>query len=285
MDKCRGCYTAAAPISLETLKYFASLDIQVYEVFGQSESTGPHTFSVEKAWKIGYCGRPCPGTRSKINPVNQELCYTGRHIFMGYMYMEDKTAETFDEEGYLRSGDIGEFDENDDPSMSKPSGFLRITGRIKELIITAGGENIPPVLIEDQMKAAMNALSNVIVIGDKMKFLTMLISLKVEVDPETMIPTEKLAQDALFAGKNFGSTAQTVAEAAVDPLWIKYLNDGMKAGNSKTTSSAQIVQKWRLLPTDLSEKAGDLTPTLKLKRSVVTKKYETLINTMYDGTD
>ena len=142
------CFTAAAPIAPETISYFASLNLPVFEVFGQSECTGPHTVSCKSEWKIGTCGRPMLGTESMIAPGTGELCYRGRHIFMGYMYMEKETRETIDEHGYLHSGDVAEFDSCSKEGVTGPSGFMRITGRIKELIITAGGENVPPVLIE-----------------------------------------------------------------------------------------------------------------------------------------
>lgn len=285
LDQTKGCFTAAAPIAPETLWYFASLDIPVYEVFGQSECTGPHTVSGPKGWRIGYCGRPIKGSQSRLDPNNGELQYRGRHIFMGYMYMVKETRETIDEEGYLHSGDVAEFDSNDDPEIVKPSGFMKITGRIKELIITAGGENIPPVLIENEMKSAMLAISNVVVIGDRRKFLTMLVSLKVEVDPETQLPTDRLAADSLFVGHQIGSSATSYSKAMADPVWRDYINKGMKQANGKTTSNAQIVQKWRWLPVDFSEKEGDLTPTLKLKRKVVTEKYAELIESMYSEGD
>ena len=282
LDKCICCISSAAPISVETINYFAALSIHIYEFFGQSECTGPHTVSMTGIWKIGSCGRPMPGTISKIHPSNNELCYTGRHIFLGYMYMPDKTAETFDEEGYLRSGDVAVFDEDNNPDIKEgPSGFMKITGRIKELIITAGGENVPPVLIEDQMKAAMVAVSNVVVIGDKRKFLSMLVTLKTEVDHEIGVPTNKLAADALFISNKIGSTAKTTEEAMKDPLWAKYIDEGMKTANSKTTSSAQIIQKWAMLPIDLNEKAGHLTPTLKLKRNVVVEIFSKEIEAIY----
>jgi long-chain-fatty-acid--CoA ligase ACSBG len=137
------------------------------------------------------------------------------------------------------------------------------------------------VLIENEMKAAMVAISNCMVIGDKRKYLTMLVSLKTEVDLETMIPTDKLAADSLFVGSQIGSSAKTVGEAASDPLWKKYIDNGVKVANSKTTSNAQIVQKWSLLPIDFSEKGGELTPTLKLKRSVAAAKHEALIEALY----
>lgn len=287
LDQAKMCVTGAAPISLDTLWYFASVDLPIYEGFGQSECTGPHTFPGPRTWKIGTCGRPIVGTESRLDPNTGELCYRGRHIFMGYMYMEKETRETIDEEGFLHSGDVAEFDEDNDPEIpSGPSGFLKITGRIKELIITAGGENIPPVLIENEMKLAMLAISNVVVIGDRRKFLTMLVSLKVEVDQETQLPTDKLSSDSLFVGGQIGSQAKTYSAAMKDPLWQDYITKGMKAANKKATSNAQIVQKWAWLPVDFSEKEGDLTPTLKLKRKVVVAKYADLIESLYqdDGT-
>jgi long-chain-fatty-acid--CoA ligase ACSBG len=280
LDRCKACFTAAAPISVDVLNYFASLDIPVYEVFGQSECTGPHTVSVPGAWRIGYCGRPMEGTESIIVPETGELCYRGRHIFMGYMYMPDATAQTIDPEGFLHSGDVAEFDNNTHPNVPPPSGFMRITGRIKELIITAGGENIPPVLIEQDMKTAMPAIANCMVIGDKRKFLTILLTLMVEVD-EDGIPSNRLTGLSLETSRKIGSNATTTAEARNCPHWQKYFDDGVKAANSKTTSNAQIVQKWALLDTDFSEKGGELTPTLKLKRSVAAAKYEDVINQLY----
>jgi long-chain-fatty-acid--CoA ligase ACSBG len=288
LDQCKGCFTAAAPIAPETLWYFASLDIPVYEVFGQSECTGPHTVSAARQWKIGYCGRPIRGSETKIDAVTGELCYRGRHIFMGYMHMPEETAATIDADGFLHSGDVAAFDEHDQEGfVGGPSGFMKITGRIKELIITAGGENVPPVLIENEMKAAMVAISNVMVIGDKRKYLSMLVSLKTEVDKETALPLDQLAADALFVGEQIGSTARLYSEAIADPKWKAYIDQGVKTANKKTTSNAQVVQKWRWLPQDFSEKGGELTPTLKLKRKVVTEKYAALIESIYgeDGTD
>jgi long-chain-fatty-acid--CoA ligase ACSBG len=280
LDQCKGCFTAAAPISVDTLLYFASLDIPIYEVFGQSECTGPHTVSGPPCWKIGTCGRPMKGTESMLVPSTGELCYRGRHIFMGYMHMPDKTAETIDEDGFLHSGDVAAFDEDNDTDNQGPSGFMKITGRIKELIITAGGENIPPVLIENEVKGACVAVSNCMLIGDKRKFLSLLVSLKVTVDADAF-PTDILAPDSLFIGKKIGSTATTYTEAKVDPLWKKCIDDAVKVANSKTTSNAQIIQKWTWLPTDFCERHGDLTPTLKLKRNVVTDKHASLIDTLY----
>ncbi len=127
----------------------------------------------------------------------------------------------------------------------------------------------------------MLAVSNAMVIGDRRKYLCMLVSLKTEVDLETMLPNDRLAADALFVGKQIGSTATLYSEAVKDPLWKAYIDKGVKTANRKTTSNAQIVQKWRWLPKDFSEKEGDLTPTLKLKRNVVSKKYADYIEAIY----
>ena len=199
------------------------------------------------------------------------------------MHNPEDTAKTIDDKGFLHSGDVAEFDSDDHPQIPSPSGFMRITGRIKELIITAGGENIPPVLIENEMKAAMPAISNVVVIGDKRKFLTMLVSLKVEVNADGE-PTDKLAGDALFVGKQIESPATLYSQAKEDEKWKNYIQEGIKVANKKTTSQAQIVQKFVFLPTDFAEKSGELTPTLKLKRNVVNEKYQDLINSLY-GSD
>ena len=282
LDQCKYFFTAAAPISEDTLRYFASLDIPIYELFGQTECTGPHTSSRTGAWRIGYCGRPLPGTITKIEPDSGEVCYKGRHIFMGYVYMPEQTAASFDEEGFLHSGDVAELDANDDPNVTPPSGFLKITGRIKDLIITAGGENIPPCLIEEAMMKQMPAVSNCFVVGDRRKYLTALLSLKTVVDADSGVPTNELAPSALFIGEQLGSTARTAQEAAVDPLWVQYVNDGVKAVNKRTTSRAQVIQKWKFLPCDFSEKGGTLTPTLKVKRNVVCDMYAELIDSLYE---
>lgn len=158
---------------------------------------------------------------------------------------------------------------------------MSITGRIKELIITAGGENVAPVLIEDAMKEAMPALSNCMVIGDKRKFLSILFCLQVEINVEDGVATNKLTGVALETSKSIGSKAVTTEEAKSCEKWKKYLDDGMAAANGKAISRAQRVAKWALLDTDFTEPGGELTPTLKLKRSVAADKYSTVVEGIY----
>ena len=277
--QCVACYVSAAPIDVKILEYFASIDIPILELFGQSECSGPHTTNTANAWMIGTVGRPLPGTVTKTDPDNGELYYSGRHIMAGYMNMPDKTQETIDPEGYLHSGDVVKIDNNLQDGVPN-TGFVSITGRIKELIITAGGENVAPVLIEEAMKNAMPALSNCMVIGDKRKFLSILFCLQVEVGDDG-VASNKLTGAALDTSKQIGSSATTTEEAKTCDKWKKYLDDGMAAANKVAISRAQRIAKWALLDTDFTEPGGELTPTLKLKRSVAADKYADVIEGIY----
>lgn len=271
-DQCKLCFTAAAPISIDILHYFGSLDIPIYEVFGQSECTGPHTSNFPGQWKKGSIGRVLPGTQTKIDALTQEFVYTGRHVFMGYLKMDDKTNETIDAEGWLHSGDVASVDEH---------GFWRITGRIKELIITAGGENIAPVLLEDEIKRQIPAISNVMIIGDRRKFLSALITLRCDLN-EDGLPQSYLTGDSKRLGAEMNSPATTWEEAKACAVWKKHIDDGIKRANANAISNAQKISKWTIVA-EFTEKGGELTPTLKLKRSVAAKKYETEIENFYSG--
>uniref|UniRef100_A0A8D0E2N4 Long-chain-fatty-acid--CoA ligase ACSBG2 n=1 Tax=Salvator merianae TaxID=96440 RepID=A0A8D0E2N4_SALMN len=278
LDRCTKCYTGAAPIMKDTLEYFLSLDIPVYELYGMSESTGPHTISLPSAFRLASCGKEIPGCRTMIfKPDNEgvgEVCYTGRHIFMGYLNMEEKTREAIDQEGWLHSGDLGRHDAD---------GFLYITGRIKELIITAGGENIPPVPIEDAIKEAVPILSNVMLVGDKAKFLTMLMTLKCKLNSDTGEPEDALTPDVIDFCRKLGSKATKVSEivSTKDPAVYTAIQKGVTLVNNQATSNAQKVQKWVLLEKDFSIMGGELGPTMKLKRPVVVKMYQKEIDQLY----
>jgi long-chain-fatty-acid--CoA ligase ACSBG len=276
LENCKGCYCAAAPISEETLWFFAGLDIPIYEVFGLSECTGPHTISGQGQWKIGYCGRPIPGTDTKIDPESGEMRIRGRHVFMGYMHMPQETREIFDESGYIRSGDIAEV---------HASGLYKIIGRTKDLIVTAGGENVSPTLLENTIKKELEAVSNCIVIGDHRKYLTMLISLQVQIDKSTGNFTDELSHSAQAIGNSFGSNATTYTSAKEDPKWTQYIEQGIAKANKKAPSNAQKIRKWRWLPQELSEQTGETTATQKVKRNVVISNHQDLVDQMYADSD
>ncbi|GAA6218695.1 long-chain-fatty-acid--CoA ligase ACSBG2-like [Lates japonicus] len=277
LDRCKTCFTGAAPITKETLEYFMSLNLPLMELYGMSESSGPHTVSVNNAYCITSCGKVMPGCKTQLeNPDkdgNGEICFWGRNVFMGYLNMPDKTAEALDQDGWLHSGDLGRHDQRE---------FLYITGRIKELIITAGGENIPPVPIEDALKAEVPIISNVMLIGDKLKFLSMLLTLKCVVD-DNGDPTDELSPEVLDFCQRHSVTATKVSEivANKEPAVYKAIQEGMERVNARATSNAQKVQKWVIVERDFSIGGGELGPTMKLRRPIVVKMYQEKINEMY----
>lgn len=257
LDQCRICVTSAAPISKSTLEFFLSLGIPIMEVYGMSECTGPATISLPNKYKTGSVGKIMDGTEIKIAP-DGEICMRGPHVFKGYYKNEAATAEALDEEGWLHSGDIGEFDAD---------GFLRITDRKKDLLITAGGENIAPQVLEGRLKA-IAAVSQAVVIGDRQKFLAALLTLD-----------EMRLEDTI---REAGSSAKTMAEAAADPKVEAWLLAQVEEIN-KTLARVQSIKKIKVLPAELSIEGGELTPTMKVKRKVVNQKYAADIAAFYEG--
>lgn len=177
LTRVKTCATGAAPTARTTFEFFGSLGLHIFEVYGMSECSGPQTFNVPKHFRIGTCGANIKGVEIKIDHEEGrdmagegEICYRGRHIMIGYMFDAKKTAEAIDDDGWLHSGDVGKLDPVD--------GCLSITGRIKELLITHGGENIAPVPIEQAIKANAPCISNIVMIGDKKKYCTALVTLQ-----------------------------------------------------------------------------------------------------------
>jgi len=276
LDRCKIQASGAAPITRQTLEYLMSVDVPVFDLYGMSESSGPQNVSIPGANKIGSCGRAMPGTELRVDKPDPkkgegELIYRGRHIFMGYMWNAEATKDTVDSEGFLHSGDVGKVDKD---------GFCFITGRIKELIITAGGENVPPVLIEDILKEELPCVSNVMVIGDKRKFLSCVFTIKSEPDAQQK-PTDKLAGPALADAKKGGSSATTVTAAAKDASFLKMVQAGVDRYNKRAVSRAQHVQKFTVLSGEFTVDSGELTPTMKLKRKIVNEKFSAQIEAMY----
>jgi long-chain-fatty-acid--CoA ligase ACSBG len=270
--------TGAAPMSVETKKYFLSLDMPILDVYGMSESTGGHSLSTLEAPFFETSGKNMPGIKTKIINLDEkghgEICLKGRHVFMGYLNDPEKTNETLDDEGWLHTGDVGYVDKD---------GFVFITGRIKELIITAGGENIPPVPIENLLKAECSVLSNAMLIGDKKKFLTMLVTLKTEMNSEGA-PRDELAAETLkwLEGMDLGYTKLSeVLAAGPEPKVVQAIQEAINRANKSSASNAQKVQKFAILPHDFSIPTGELGPTMKLKRNVVSEMYNDVIEKFY----
>jgi len=264
--------TGAAPIRAETLAYFGQLDMIVCEIYGMSECTGPQTCSSALYRRLGSCGADIAGTELKIEheagrdePGNGEICYRGRHIMMGYMKNPEKTAQAIDPEGWLHSGDVGRVDRH---------GLLYITGRIKELIVTAGGENIAPVPIEEKLMKNCPAMSSCMMVGDKRKYNIVLVTL-----------LEEPTADGGFNGKTTGAAAElfgemTLQQARESKEVTAAIEKAIEDTNKSAVSRASKIQKFIIVPS-FNVPAGDLTPTLKLKRSVVMKKYADAIEHLY----
>ncbi|KJE90232.1 long-chain-fatty-acid-CoA ligase ACSBG2 [Capsaspora owczarzaki ATCC 30864] len=274
LDRMRVALVGAAPMSRDCTLYFMSLDISVFEVFGMSESTGCVTFSINHQFKIGACGSPIEGVDLKINRPdsdgNGEITFKGRNLMMGYLFDEPSTVKDIDADGFFHTGDIGKLFDGT---------HLGITGRIKELIITAGGENIPPLPIEESIKRELAIVSNCMVIGDKRKFLSCLLTLRcLVVDDE---PTQDLTREAVALCKAIGSDATTLPQAIRDPKVIAAIDEAFVRVNKKAISHAHTIQKWVILPNELSISGNELGPTLKMKRRTIATKYDSLIETLY----
>ncbi|XP_058801274.1 very long-chain-fatty-acid--CoA ligase bubblegum-like isoform X2 [Phymastichus coffea] len=278
LDRCHVFGTAAAPLSTDVKKYFMSLDIVIIDAYGMSECAGAHSLTTNNKFRLGSVGKTFPGFSTMLDNMDKdgegEICMGGRHVFMGYLNDSEKTKEAKDENNWLHSGDLGKKDAD---------GFLYVTGRIKELVITAGGENVPPVHIEQLIKKECPALSNAMLIGDRRKYLTILVTLKTEMNAESGEPLDALSAETHKWAKSIGSKAESVKDVinTHDPLIHKEIAEAINRANEKAISNAQRVQKFRILPHDFSLPTGELGPTLKLKRNVVAKKYAHLIEDMY----
>lgn len=281
LEHCRNFYSGAAPITRDTLEFFFSLGIPLCEVYGMSETTGPHIMGLHSENKVtsigfirGFNQSKIVKTETDVDAGSGELRIFGRHVFMGYLNDEKKTKESFDENGWLQTGDMAKIED----------GFLYINGRFKELIITAGGENIPPIPIEDNLKSELpDLISNSMVIGDKRKFLTILVTLKTVINLETMLPTDDLTHDCIEYLKSKGSKSTKLSEILSnnDEIVHNLIEAGIKKINSKAVSNAMKVQKFTILPRDFSLGNGELGPTLKLRRQIVNQIYLNEINKMY----
>ncbi len=250
----RLCVSGAAPIPRQVLDFFAGLDIVVHEVYGQSEDTGPTSFNLPGRTRLGTVGLPVPGVEVKIAD-DGEILVRGPNVFLGYYKDPAATANAL-QDGWLHSGDLGALD---------PEGYLRITGRKKEIIITAGGKNIAPVNIEEAIKK-LPIIEEAVVIGDARPYLTALITLNAEAAQKLVAGSGGAAGDALHQSPE--------ARAAIES-WLGEVN--------KELARVETVKKFRVLPRSFTIEGGELTPSLKLKRRVIAEKYRVEIEGMYSG--
>ena len=255
LDRCRVAASSAAPIAKSTLEFFLSLGIPICEVYGMSECTGPATASLPERYRTGKAGYCLPGVELKI-AADGEICMRGRHVFKGYYKGAAATAEMMDAEGWLKSGDIGTLDAD---------GFLQVTDRKKNLLITSGGENIAPQVIEGEL-LGIPVISQAVVIGDRRKYLAALVTL----DPA------KLAATTVEAG----SDAKDVAAAAACPRYRAWMQGRIDEVNQRL-ARVQTIKRFEIVAGEFTIEGGELTPTMKIKRKAVEAKYAAQIERMY----
>jgi long-chain acyl-CoA synthetase len=250
----RWCISGAAPLNPEIGKFFHAAGILIVEGLGMTENTSFSNLNRYRNYRFGWVGQPGPGIEQKLGP-DGEVLFRGRNVMKEYYKMPAETAETFTDDGWLRTGDIGEIDAQH---------FLRITGRKKELIITAGGKNIAPAAIEGVI-ATSKYINQICVIGDRRKYLTALVSL----DPETV-------QDWARSEK---IPFRSMEELIVHPR-VQALIEAEVAEKNKAFASFESIKKVTITP-EFTIENGLLTPTLKLKKTQIMDHYQARIDGMY----
>jgi long-chain acyl-CoA synthetase len=256
IDRARLCVTGAAPISPDLVKWYLALGVPMLEVWGMSESCGASTYMPAGRVKPGSIGVACPWNEVKIDPATGEILVRGKNVFMGYLNQAEKTSETIDAEGWLHTGDVGAVDAD---------GYFKITDRMKDIIITAGGKNVTPSEWENELKFSPY-VTDAVVIGDKRAFLTAIIM----IDQENV---EKYAQDHDVPFSNYASLTRA-------PEVRSLIQGEIDKVNAKFARVEQI-KKYHLLDTQLTAEDEELTPTMKLKRKLVQQKYAPQIEAMY----
>lgn len=258
LDKCKYAITAAAPISTETREFFDKFGLHLCDVYGMSETTGPISLTMPGITKEGSSGIPIINV--KFNNEG-EIYVKGKSVFSGYYNNKTATESSFTDDGWFKTGDIGRIDED---------GYLFITGRSKDLIITAGGENISPVPIEDLLKTELSFyFDHIIVIGDKRKFLSVVLVPKFKSEE-----SNDLHQNIIGYGPDLSSNKDLK----------NIINDSISNVNKHAPSNANKIQKWIIINNKF--KIGDeLTPTLKLRRLNIQTKYEKDIDKLYADTN
>lgn len=246
--------SGGAPLDATIAEFFFSMGILVMEGWGATETSAPSTMNMPDAFKIGSVGRPLPGVEVKVED-DGELLIRGPNVCLGYWKMPEQSAETFDQDGWYHTGDVGRVDDD---------GYFYITDRKKELIITSGGKNISPQNIENKLKLSP-LISNAMACGDKRNYITALLTLDIE------------TVESKTAQKDIGSTDFTK-----DDMLIELIEKEVAKVNQDLPRFEQI-KKFRILPEDFTVEADELSPSLKLKRRNIIARYQDLIDEMYES--
>jgi long-chain acyl-CoA synthetase len=254
--RCRAAISGGAPLGDRLGHFFRGMGVTVFEGYGLTETTAAAAVNHDAALRIGTVGRPLPGVDAAIAD-DGEVLLRGGIVMRGYWKNEQATREAIDADGWFHTGDIGELD---------TQGFLKITGRKKEILVTAGGKNVAPAVLEDRLRAH-KLISQCIVVGDQRPFIAALVTLDAEALPAWLKAT----------GKDESLTAQQLRE---DPELLAEL-DAAVADANKAVSHAEAIKKFRVLGEDFTEDNGTLTPSLKLKRAVVMKEFGDEVEALY----
>jgi long-subunit acyl-CoA synthetase (AMP-forming) len=257
LHRCRHAASAAAPISRGTLEFFLSIGIPIFEIYGLSETSGPGTISYPGRFQTGRVGTAMPGLDLKL-AADGEIWMRGANIFRGYRKDPEATAAAIDADGFFHTGDIGVLDAD---------GFLAITDRKKELLVTSGGKKIAPAPIEGRLRE-IEGVAHAVLVGEQRNFVAALLTL----DPGHL-PT--LAQ-------RLGSPARDHAAAARCPILNAFLSREVERVNG-SLARFESVRKFDVLPTEFSIGGGELTPTMKLKRKFVQQKFAERVDELYAG--
>lgn len=250
-------FSGGGPLGERLTHFFHGIGVRILEGYGLTETSPTLTANRSDAWKPGTVGRPVAGTSIKI-AADGEILAKGPQVFQGYWHNPAATAEVFTEDGWFRTGDVGELDDE---------GYLRITGRAKDLIVTAAGKNVAPAPLEDRLRAHA-LISQAVVVGERRPFIAALLALD----------EEALAQWAAD-NKAPGSTAAELADnAALRSVLQAAVDDA-----NQSVSRAESIRKFAILPRDLTIADSEVTPTLKVRRSTVEKTYADVIEALYRG--
>jgi long-chain acyl-CoA synthetase len=256
IHRARFCVTGAAPISPDLVRWYLALGVPMIEVWGMTESCGAATYTPAGRIKPGSIGPACPYNEVRLDAHTGELLVRGENVFMGYLNQPEKTAETIDADGWLHTGDVGTQDAD---------GYFRITDRMKDIIITAGGKNITPSELENELKFSPY-ITDAVVVGDRRAYLTAIVMIDLD-------NVEKFAQDGDIPFSNYASLTRA-------PQVQELIQAEVTRVNGKFARVEPIKKFW-LLETQLSAEDEELTPTMKLKRKLVEKKYADRIEAMY----
>ncbi|MDR7096000.1 AMP-dependent synthetase/ligase [Hydrogenophaga laconesensis] len=259
IHRARFLVTGAAPISPDLVRWYLALGVPMLEVWGMTETCGASTGIPADRIKPGSIGPAATYNEVKLDAQTGEILVRGPNVFMGYLNLPEKTAETIDPDGWLHTGDVGVVDEE---------GFFRITDRMKDIIITAGGKNITPSELENELKFSPY-VTDAVVIGDKRRYLTVIIM----IDQENV---EKYAQDNDVPFSNYASLTRSPEVQALIQAELDRVN--------RKFARVEQIKKFFLLDTQLSAEDEELTPTMKLKRKLVQQKYAEQIEAMYRET-